>query len=209
MLRGGGDAHDTCGPALNLGPLQGVLEDAHVFSRTGSIAYYGAPRFIAKTVFQKASDGDFRLANYSKKLYESAVPKSGCTGTIFGTWETERGRVNIRRVGDSGIQGTYVRNNGTFSLKPERDDYNTGGYVGEWKDDTGSGAMALVRYGNNFSASLSRGSEAAISSNKRTEDPSIGAISPENREPEKLNKERMLARDGLPPGEPLTGKCVP
>jgi hypothetical protein len=106
------------------------------------------------------------------------MPKNGCTGTIFGTWQTERGRMTVVRVGDSGIQGTYPKDNGTFSLKRQGN-----GYVGEWKDDTGSGTMAVLLEGyDSFNASFSRGAAAS------------GGLS------------RIT---GLPPGERLKGKCSP
>jgi hypothetical protein len=171
--------------------------------------YYGAPRFIVHTLRgDTPTDFEKRVGFYSKELYESAVPKGGCTGTIFGTWQTERGRMTIVREGDNGIRGTYAKNNGAFSLK-QQDDAYPGGYIGKWRDDTGSGTMALLfeSYRNSFSASLAHGGETSVPPNKRTEN--IGAIKLDEPELEKLDKVRVLVRDGLPPGEPLIGKCVP
>lgn len=214
------DRDGTYNQCFELGQLGGVLSDA--FSVTtrqdGSahrVAYYGAPRLIAVTTIIKGLKLEFRKAFYSKELYESVVPKGGCTGTIFGTWQTDRGRLTVVRVGDNGIQGTYAKNNGGFSLKQV-----SGGYTGEWKDNTGSGTMALMLHNNSFTASLSHGtatsmspkqpparSEAAaklqaqIDAIKKSGGAAVGEII-ESSEPE-------LRHTGLPPGEPLTGQCVP
>lgn len=221
-LNDGSDAHDLCGPALYLGQLRGVLEDA--FSNTIKqedpllVRYYGAPRFMVWTLRTRGINSEYRLAYYSKSLYESVVPKGGCTGTIFGTWQTERDRVTVVREGDDRIRGTYAKNNGSFSLK-----HKENGYVGEWKDDTGSGTMALLLDGDSFRASLSRGSAASASPNQPSARPgagaklgsvieeikksgsaaAVGTIIDEPSEP------RLSGITGLPPGEPLTGKCVP
>ena len=216
------EVNDRCGPVLKgSGQLDGVLEDA--FSNTIKqedlvlVRYYGAPRFMVWTFKTRGVNSEQRLAFYSKSLYESAVPKGGCTGTIFGTWQTERGRVTIVRVGDDGVQGTYAKNNGSFSLKRKGS-----GYAGEWKDDTGSGTMALLLDDNSFTASLSRGGAAAISSKQTTKRSEAGAKP--GSVLEQINKAGTgaavgaiitepsggLSRvTGLPPGEPLTGKCVP
>jgi hypothetical protein len=223
------DRDGTYNQCFELGQLGGVLNDA--FSVTTNqdgpahlsahrVEYYSAPRFIVVTTIIKGFKPEMRKAFYSKELYESVVPKGGCTGTIFGTWATERGRVTIVRVGDNGIQGTYAKNNGSFSLKQVR-----GGYMGEWKDSTGSGTMALmfrslppVHY---FEASLSRGagdtasskppparSEAAaklqsvLDAIKKSGSGAAVGETIESSEPD-------LDNTGLPPGEPLTGKCVP
>jgi hypothetical protein len=106
----------------------------------------------------------------------------------------------MMRVGDDGIRGTYAKHNGSFTLKPV-----SGGYMGNWKDDTGSGAMALLLDGDSFRASLSRGSEASASRNQpatRSSGAAVGAII----EPSGPSLSRIT---GLPPGERLTGKCVP
>ncbi|MBA3355005.1 MAG: hypothetical protein H0U18_03520 [Pyrinomonadaceae bacterium] len=223
----GSDAHDTCGPALNLGPLQGVLEDIEKSSSDvkqqapGFVRYYGAPRFMVFTLIAKGTNTDERLAFYSKELYESVVPKSGCTGTIFGTWQTDRGRMTVQRVGDSGVQGTYSKNNGTFSLRV----VERGGYQGTWKDNTGTGEMTLLHDRDTFSATWT-GPGARVPPNE-TQKPSVS----KEREQigatvramiEKIEKsgkgaaigattpdEPSLRNKGLPPGEPWRGKCVP
>jgi hypothetical protein len=225
------DKDGTYNQCCELGQLGGVLNDA--FSVTTKqdgpahlsahrVEYYSAPRFIVLTTIIKGFKPEMRKAFYSKELYESVVPKGGCTGTIFGTWATERGRVTIVRVGDNGIRGTYAKNNGSFSLKQVR-----GGYMGEWKDSTGSGTMALmfrslppVHY---FEASLSRGAGDTASSKPppaRSEaDARIQAIQALIGEIKKSggaavgetieSSEPDLNNTGLPPGEPLTGKCIP
>ena len=200
------EVHDKCGPVLNaIGQLDAVLEDATASTIKPEgrvvIRYFGAPRFMVWRLSGKGVNAEQRLAYYSQRLYESAAPKSGCTGTIFGTWQTERGRVTIVRAGDNGIEGTYAKHNGSFSLKQNEG----GGYVGEWKDDTGSGTIALLLNGDSFRASLSRGSAASASRNQlpaRSSGAAVGAII----EPSSPSFSRIT---GLPPGEPLTGKCVP
>ena len=210
--------YDLCVSALNLERLQGVLPDAE--SRTPKqqgftiVRYFGAPQFTAWTHIAKGVEAEVRLAFYSEGLYQSAAPKGGCTGTIFGTWQTERGRVTIVRVGDEGVRGTYAKNNGSFSLKQVR-----GGYAGEWRDDTGSGTMALMLDGGSFRASLSRGPATASKSQpaarsevgaklgslieKAGSGAAVGEIITAPSEPS------FSRVTGLPPGEPLTGKCVP
>jgi hypothetical protein len=111
---------------------------------------------------------DRRVAFYSAELYEAARPKSGCTGSIFGEWETNRGLMHIERVGNLGLKGTYSENTGTFtgryddkatirrsgewkrepafsilaaSFEAQR--RSEGAFVGEWKDNTGTGTMSI------------------------------------------------------------------
>lgn len=200
------EVHDKCGPVLNaIGQLDGVLEDASAstIKQDGRtvIRYFGAPRFMVWRLSGKGVNAEQRLAYYSQPLYESAVPRGGCTGTIFGTWQTERGRVTIVRAGDNGIEGTYAKHNGSFSLKKNEG----GGYLGDWKDDTGSGTIALLLDNNSFSASLSRGLAASASRNQppaRSSGAAVGAII----EPSGPSLTRIT---GLPPGERLTGKCLP
>jgi hypothetical protein len=144
--------------------------DARVSFKGGKIqVYYGAPRFIVVTLTQK--DGpvsDQRFAFYSKELYEGAAPKSGCTGSIFGEWETNRGRMIIERVGDLGFKGTYSAANGSFIGRYDSQatilkfgllsgpagmkvvitsfamqQRPEGAFIGEWKDDTGNGTMII------------------------------------------------------------------
>jgi len=216
------EVHDKCGPVLNaIGQLDGVLEDASAstIKQEGRtiIRYFGAPRFMVWRLSGKGVNAEQRLAYYSQQLYESAVPKGGCTGTIFGMWQTDRGRMTVVRVGDNGIQGTYAKNNGSFDLKQVR-----GGYMGEWKDNTGSGRMALMLNNNSFTASLSRGSAASLSPKQppaRSEagaklqsvldaikKSGSGAAVGEIIEPSGPSLSRIT---GLPPGERLTGKCLP
>lgn len=183
----------------------GVLPDARSRDenekqgRLQAGTYYGAPRFIVKTLISKflynrnPDDYEMRVGFYSKELYESAVPKGGCTGTIFGTWQTERGRMTIVRVGDNSARGTYAKNKGTFSIN-RMPEWGYNEFGGEWSDDTGSGLMALllgpsVSGGNpdSLSATFSRDSAAPLSSLQIS----------------------LFRIEGRPPGEPLTGKCVP
>lgn len=214
--------YDRCVSALNLERLQGVLADAE--SRIPKeqgweiVRHFGSPRFMVWTQIGKGIEAEVRVAFYSKKLYESAAPGGGCTGTIFGTWQTERGRMTVVREGDDRIRGTYAKNNGSFSLKQVR-----GGYMGAWKEDTGSGTMALMLDNNTFTASLSRGATPAAqpeqprarsgvgaeldamidSLRKQGGGAAVGEIVEGPSEPQ------LSLTSGLPPGEPLKGKCVP
>ena len=134
------------------------------------VIYYGGPRFVVITSIRKDSGMyEERFAFYSAPLYEGSMPKSGCTGSIFGEWETNRGRMIIQRVGDTGFKGTYSNGNGSFYGKyddkapikrraqrkeatlvtmlavsyREPQTRQEGMFVGEWKDDYGSGAMGI------------------------------------------------------------------
>jgi hypothetical protein len=98
------------------------------------LTYYGGPRFIAYT---NLPTDEVRVAFYSKALYESTVPRTGCTGTLLGTWDTSRGRMIVVRDGDSSVTGTFSEGNGTFRIKYRGGD----AYEGEWKDATGAGVV--------------------------------------------------------------------
>jgi hypothetical protein len=178
-------SEDSCrGPVRQ--PLTGVLHDVQAGDSWLStvpfkqIRYYGEPRYAVTTDIVRADKSfEFRLAFYSKALFESAVPKGGCTGTIFGTWDTNRGRATFTRVGDRGVKGTMSNNNGTVNLTK-----GPAGYSGEWKDDTGTGTVTIDRRdlsteGNNaFSGRIdvvSTASAKPAASNNRGR-PELGAI---------------------------------
>lgn len=176
----------TCAPVMGklLQPLKDILEDALVGNSQFTVIpfkrvrYYGTPRFIVYTDMVKADNSiENRLAFYSRELYESAIPKGGCTGTLFGTWDTDRGRATFTRTGDSGVTGTYSKNNGTFSLKNTRAGLF---YDGEWKDDSGSGTMTmkLERSKDNetFSARLVTFQEAGTSPARNSIGSAVGGV---------------------------------
>ena len=108
-------------------------------------SYYGSPIFMVEWT-KYDSDGAKTWAFYSKALFENAVPRRGCTGAIYGDWETNLGRMTIERAGDptvddngsldQSIKGTYSKNNGTFTGTRSRGVY-------EWKDSTGTGTMFI------------------------------------------------------------------
>lgn len=127
------------------------------------IYYFGDPQYIA---FTRTPPDEIRWAFYSKELFESVAPKAvGCTYTLLGDWETNRGRMTIVRLGppalppstpkdlgsgkllylEQPIKGTYSLNNGT--LTGIRD--NWGNIRGEWKDDTGTGRLD-IRTGSSY-----------------------------------------------------------
>lgn len=136
---------------------------------TKNVLYYGEPRFVVITFIDRP-DGfaERRVAFYSAELYEAARPKGGCTGSIFGEWETNRGRMLIERVGNLGFKGTFSENNGIFTGRYddkaiirrsgawkreigfsilaasfEAQQRSQGAFVGEWKDSTGTGTMSI------------------------------------------------------------------
>lgn len=112
--------------------------------------YIGSPRFVVNSTrylsgLQQTESWGF----YSRELFENAAPTRGCTGTIYGDWDTNYGRMTVIRDGDpvrndSGnieqrVKGSYSKNNGTFTGTK---DY-IGMIWGEWKDDTGTGTLIL------------------------------------------------------------------
>ena len=112
---------------------------------------FGAPRFVVNSTrylsasLQQTESWGF----YSRELFENVVPTRGCTGALYGDWDTNFGRMIIMGDGDpvrndSGnleqhVKGSYSRNNGTFTGTK---DY-VGMITGEWKDDTGTGTLIL------------------------------------------------------------------
>ena len=110
--------------------------------------YYGTPRYVIHTYIAKGLDGEMRLAFYSKELYESAVPKTGCTMSLSGsTWDTSRGRMVFVKDGDYALKGTFS-NSGTIRLR--QPPHKGMSFEGEWKDDTGSGTAELTFLGGDY-----------------------------------------------------------
>jgi hypothetical protein len=126
---------------------------------TKATVYFGASRFLRFVeIWKRNGEFEYRVAFFSPELYQATAPKGGCTGSIFGTWETSSsygspkyfnlGRVTIERVGDDGIKGIYQKNNGTLTLRRAwENDQNfvmgRANYKGEWKDDTGGGTIEI------------------------------------------------------------------
>ena len=122
------------------------------------VRYYGAPAYVVSkfrdtTKYSDTGPGDgtgfvqFHLGLYSKELYESAVPK-GCTGTFAGVFDSNRGRMTLRRIpktkdpetGDvTNIKGSYSTDSGTITAL----EFYARQLSGEWKDATGSGTFWL------------------------------------------------------------------
>lgn len=133
-----------------------------------AVAYFGSPRFIRYVEDWKGNDIEQRISFMSSELYDAAVP-SGCNYTIIGTWDSQiltgsldLGRVRIAKVGESGIKGTYEKNNGSFSLtlngQAEQNYlYGHTRYKGDWKDAAGSGTVVIEVHGDKqISASFKR-----------------------------------------------------
>jgi len=145
------------------------LDTADVTSWTSQAAiltkrliwYFGDPQYIASTL---TPSDEIRWAFYSKELFDSVAPKAvGCTYTLLGDWETNRGRMTIVRLGPPAlppgtpndpahsiflqqpIKGTYSLNNGTFTGNRDI----SGTIQGEWKDDTGTGKLD-IRKGSGY-----------------------------------------------------------
>lgn len=169
---------NKCGPGTAYDQFSrsaGIDGEADVRVREGSkaTAYFGAPRFLRLVEHWKGDEAEYRVALFSPELYENALPQGGCTGTIFGTWDTDPslnstdryldlGRVKIERVGENGIKGSYQKNNGTFTLKldgpePQNFLYGHSKYKGEWKDDKRGGTVEMeVRDNNSIRARFNR-----------------------------------------------------
>ena len=125
---------------------QSGLVDAKVEVKTGTktrlAIYIGEPLFAVYSFTTPYSYDDDRVEYYSRELYESAVPQTGCTGTLVGDWESELGRMTItagdRTSKHRQVQGTYSKNNGSFVGMADFDSFK-----GEWKDATGTGTLEL------------------------------------------------------------------
>ena len=179
-------------------PLRKAYDQSIPTYPTKVTIYFGAPRFLRLLEHSK-SEGEYenKVAFFSPELYENATPKGGCTGSIFGTWETvpgygrdfNLGRVTIERVGDDGIIGAYKLNNGTLTLRrawqnDQNFQFGRDSYRGEWKDDTGSGTIEIKVEGfNDFQtaeAKLTRTSgtpgSPGTSKNPKDVGSAIGAI---------------------------------
>ncbi|MDT4969116.1 MAG: hypothetical protein QOJ64_3853 [Acidobacteriota bacterium] len=128
-----------------------TIPDASVTSHTTdgflkSTDYIGSPFFIVWGRKYDSNPETRSWAFYSKELFEATVPQRGCTGAIFGDWDTDLGRMIITREGHGArdkegyntvlVRGRYESNNGTFTGKLP-------GSVFEWKDDTGTGTMVI------------------------------------------------------------------
>ncbi len=140
-----------------------VTPDVRVRDHQKAKVYFGAPRFLRIADYWGEATPDVRIALMSREMYEGDLPTSGCTDSIIGAWigqssyagkpalYLDLGRVKIEKNNDGGIAGRYETNNGSFILKLEKlegsqsQNYRFGHtrYVGEWKDDAGSG---LVRF---------------------------------------------------------------
>lgn len=160
---GGGPVCDSL-----LRPVTSLVFDARVLDRgkegTSSRAtvYFNAPRFIRLVeIWKPGNEVEYRAAFFSPDLYEAAVPKGGCAGTISGTWDTDPlftdrpetnlnlGRVRIEKDGGGGFKGTYQKNNGSFTLRLDGGEsqnfiYGHSRYKGGWKDDAGTGTVVMT-----------------------------------------------------------------
>jgi hypothetical protein len=140
LLRQAGVPEDSEDEAYVSVPVSGLFKASY---------YHGSPVFlVVMNIHNGTGYGELsqaRVGLYTRELYESALPK-GCTGRLWGIWETNRGRLTLtRQVADFktvGITGAYTTNNGSL-----RGNYVGGRFIGEWKDDTGSGTLEL---GPNF-----------------------------------------------------------
>jgi hypothetical protein len=116
-------------------------------TKTRLAIYIGEPLFAVYSFTTPYSYDDDRVEYYSRELYESAVPQTGCTGTLIGDWESELGRMSITAVERTSkfrrVKGTYSKNNGSFVGMADFDSLK-----GEWRDATGTGTLELrIGYG--------------------------------------------------------------
>jgi hypothetical protein len=111
-------------------------------TKTRLVIYIGEALFAVYSSTTPYSYDDDRVEYYSRELYESAVPKTGCTGTLIGDWDSELGRMTITAVERTSkyrrVKGTYSKNNGSFVGLADFDSLK-----GEWKDATGTGTLEL------------------------------------------------------------------
>jgi hypothetical protein len=125
---------------------QSGLVDAKIEVKKGNqtreVIYMGEPLFAVYSSTTPYSYDDDRVEYYSRELYESAVPQTGCTGTLVGDWNTELGRMTITAIERTSkyrrIKGTYSKNNGSFVGTADFDSLK-----GDWKDATGAGSFDL------------------------------------------------------------------
>lgn len=107
------------------------------------IRYFGAPRYTVRTdVHRTGAEGatvEGRWAFYSPDLYASVAPKGNCLGTIWGEWETEWGRLTLKRTDIGKFHATYDKHNGTVAGVKDGER----SLEGEWKDSSGSGTISL------------------------------------------------------------------
>ena len=111
-------------------------------TRTKEVIYIGDPLFAVYSSTIPYSYDDDRVEYYSRELYESAVPKTGCTGTLVGDWNTELGWMTITATERTSkfrqVKGTYLKNRGSFVGMADFDSIK-----GDWKDATGTGTLEL------------------------------------------------------------------
>lgn len=159
---GGGAVCDRLlGPVASVEFGARVREPIKEGTPSKATVYFGAPRFMRVVEIWNGNEVEYRAAFFSPELYEAAVPKGGCTGTISGAWDTEPvfanrpesylsfGRVKIEKDGEGGFKGTYQKNNGSFTLRLDGEQsqnfiYGHSRYKGDWKDDAGSGTVVMV-----------------------------------------------------------------
>lgn len=127
--------------------LRPEIADADLLVGNGSknrrLRYYGDPVFAVLSSPEPYTYEDDRVEYYSRELYESVVPKKGCTGGLIGDWDSGLGRMTItelaRTTRGRHFNGTYSKNNGSFDAIG-----NLGSLRGQWKDDAGSGTLFLL-----------------------------------------------------------------
>ncbi|MGQ0762033.1 MAG: hypothetical protein ACT4OT_08455 [Acidobacteriota bacterium] len=125
---------------------QSGLVDAKIEVKKGAkikeAIYIGDPLFAVYSFTTPHVNDEQRVEYYSPELYEGAVPKTGCTGTLVGNWDSELGRMTITAVERTSkfrrVTGTYSKNNGSFVGMADFDSLK-----GEWKDATGTGTLEL------------------------------------------------------------------
>jgi hypothetical protein len=111
-------------------------------TKTKEAIYIGEPLFAVYSFTTPHTNDEQRVEYYSPELYEGAVPKTGCTGTLVGNWEGALGRMTItaieRTLKYRRVTGTYSKNNGSFVGMADFDSLK-----GEWRDATGTGTLEL------------------------------------------------------------------
>lgn len=129
--------------------------EAVIFKERGTdkekiLVFYGDPFFVVVThnnLAVRAWQSEVSLGFYEPGFFESQMPK-GCNAGFAGQWETDLGRMAIRKLAGNKYDGTYANNNGTFTgfveLGLNEKTMKKELYLSaEWKEATGTGTMRL------------------------------------------------------------------
>jgi len=95
-----------------------------------------------KAYLDKYPQGQF--ADLARRRTGPAV--TGCSGELFGAWDTNLGRLLITKGEGNVIKGSYTQGNGSFKVELMAE--NKSLLSGQWKDDSGAGDVTLKLNGD-------------------------------------------------------------